>query len=187
MGADSKIEWTDHTFNPWFGCQHVSPGCDHCYAETQNAYRKWTADGDWGPHAERTRAADSTWRNPLRWAKAAKGTRPRVFCASLADWLDNKVPRQWRTDLAALIAATPQLDWLLLTKRIEIFDQLAPWPRSAVPSNCWIGVTCENQEYFDRRYPLLHDIKAIRFISYEPALGSADLGQSAPGLDHLRR
>ena len=38
---NSKIEWTDHTFNPWIGCQHVSPGCDHCYAEMQNAFRKW--------------------------------------------------------------------------------------------------------------------------------------------------
>jgi phage protein Gp37/Gp68 len=50
MGENSKIEWTDHTFNPWIGCQHVSPGCDHCYAEAQNNFRKWNG-GSWGPHA----------------------------------------------------------------------------------------------------------------------------------------
>ena len=60
---NSKIEWTDHTFNPWIGCQHVSPGCDHCYAETQNAFRKWNG-GTWGPHAPRERTADVTWRSP---------------------------------------------------------------------------------------------------------------------------
>src|SRR6516165_2368764 len=146
MGADSKIEWTTHTFNPWIGCQHISPGCDHCYAEAQNTFRKWTADGDWGPHAERHRTSTGYWRQPFRWVKAANGTHPRVFCASLADWLDNQAPQQWRLDLAALIAATPELDWLLLTKRIEQFDRLAPWSRHTVPNNVWIGVTCENQE-----------------------------------------
>jgi protein gp37 len=180
MGANSKIEWTHHTFNPWIGCQHVSPGCDHCYAEAQNTFRKWASDGDWGPHAERKRTSVGYWRQPFRWIKQANGIRLRIFCASLADWLDNKVPKQWRIDLADLIAATPQLDWLLLTKRIELFDRLAPWPRHAVPSNVWIGVTCESQDYFDRRYPLLHDIEAIRFISYEPALGPLRLGKARP-------
>ena len=57
---NSKIEWTDHTFNPWIGCQHVSPGCDHCYAETQNAFRKWNG-GTWGPHG----AAEADLRGKL--------------------------------------------------------------------------------------------------------------------------
>ena len=64
---NSKIEWCDHTFNPWIGCQHVPPGCDHCYAEKQNAFRKWTAHGAWGPHAERKRTSDDNWRKPRRW------------------------------------------------------------------------------------------------------------------------
>ncbi len=178
MGANSAIEWTTHTFNPWIGCQHVSPGCDNCYAEAKMDHRFGKVE--WGPHGERKRTGKDNWRLPLRWAKQADGTRPRVFCASLSDWLDNKVPKQWRLDLAALIAATPELDWLLLTKRIELFDRLAPWSRHAVPSNVWIGVTCENQDYFDRRYPLLHDIKAVRFISYEPALGPLVLGKARP-------
>ncbi len=56
MAENSKIEWCDHTFNPWIGCQKVSPGCDHCYAERQNVYRKWNG-GTWGPHAPRKRTS----------------------------------------------------------------------------------------------------------------------------------
>ena len=95
---------------------------------TQNKYRKWNG-GTWGPHAPRKRTSEANWKLPLRWAKVAQssGKRPRVFCASLADWLDNKAPQHWRTDLAGLIEATPELDWLLLTKRIENFRKLSPW------------------------------------------------------------
>src|SRR5476651_1545431 len=110
---NSKIGWTDHTFNPWIGCQKVSPGCDHCYAEAQNKFRKWNG-GTWGPHAPRKRTSEANWRKPLQWNAAAKaaGVRAKVFCASLADWLDNKAPREGRADLANLICATPNLDWL---------------------------------------------------------------------------
>src|SRR5262245_27292773 len=120
MAENSRIEWTTHTFNPWIGCQKVSPGCDHCYAEARMDHRFHRVQ--WGPHGERKRTTPATWQGPRRLAREANGSRPRVFCASLSDWLDNKVPMQWRDDLAALIAATPELDWLLLTKRIENFD-----------------------------------------------------------------
>lgn len=171
MGENSKIEWCHHTFNPWIGCQKVSPGCDNCYAEAlmDTRYRKV----DWGPHGERKRTSVANWKLPLRWAKATNGTRPRVFCASLADWLDNKVPRAWRDELADLIGDTPELDWLLLTKRPENFDRLSPWgPNSRLPRNVWLGVTCEDQAHYDRRWPILSRIPAVvRFVSYEPALG----------------
>ena len=170
----SKIEWTDHTFNPWIGCQKVSSGCDHCYAETQNKFRKWNG-GDWGPHAPRKRTSDANWQKPLQWDKAAKspGVRRKVFCASLADWLDNKAPQQWRRDLADLIRATPNLDWLLLTKRIENYERFAPW---SYQPNVWLGVTCEDQRHYNRRWPILSEIPAtVQFISYEPALGPLNL------------
>ena len=70
MGEYSKIEWTDHTFNPSIGCQHVSPGCDHCYAETRNTFRKWNG-GTWGPHAPRKRTTAS-WKNPVKWNNKAR-------------------------------------------------------------------------------------------------------------------
>ena len=83
MGENSKIEWTDHTFNPWIGCQHVSPGCDHCYAEAQNNFCKWNG-GSWGPHAPRTRTSDANWKNPIingtPTASHLKKTRSSTTC-----------------------------------------------------------------------------------------------------------
>lgn len=173
---NSKIEWTDHTFNPWIGCQKVSPGCDHCYAEVLMDRRYGLVE--WGPRGERRKTRQENWKMPIRWNRQAQdaGGRSRVFCASLGDWLDNQVPTAWRDELAELIEATPHLDWLLLTKRIELFGKLAPWPRREVPKNVWIGVTCENQECFDRRWKHLCQIEAVRFVSYEPALGPLTLG-----------
>jgi Protein of unknown function (DUF5131) len=124
MSENSKIEWTDHTFNPWEGCQKVGPGCDHCYAEARNARFSGGTAIDWGPGAPRRRTPPANWRKPLQWNAAhaeffAKyGRRQRVFCASLADVFDDAVPDEWRIDLASMIVMTPNLDWLLLTKRI---------------------------------------------------------------------
>lgn len=116
---NSKIEWTHHTFNPWIGCTKVSPGCLHCYAETLMDTRYGRVK--WGKGQPRSRTAAANWRKPKQWNKAAEGAaeRPRVFCASLADWLDDEVPIEWLADLLNLIRHTPNLDWLLLTKRPE--------------------------------------------------------------------
>jgi protein gp37 len=190
MGENSKIEWTDHTFNPWIGCQKVSPGCDHCYAESLATRYGWVT---WGPHGERKRTSEANWRKPRQWAKASRSQvglypdahrRPRVFCASLADVFDNQVPGDWRRDLFDLIAATPELDWLLLTKRPENLARMFPtgrWP------NIWLGTTCEDQERYDRRWPLLAGMSgaAVRFISYEPAIGPLRLPPRDPQPDWL--
>jgi protein gp37 len=173
MSQNSKIEWTDHTFNPWIGCQKVSPGCDHCYAESQNKFRKWNG-GTWGPHAPRKRTAQSTWKNPLKWAREAsdRGKSARVFCASLADVFDNKASEEAREDLFELIRQTPTLDWLVLTKRPEKIAKLLPVDWGDGYSNVWLGTTAEDQEWYDHRWSILRKIPAkIRFISYEPALG----------------
>ena len=118
MAENSGIEWTDHTFNPWTGCTKVSPACDHCYAE---AWSKRSGHVEWGPHGERRRT--KTWGNPVKWNRKAghEGKRFRVFCASLADVFDNhrSIQFDWRRDLYQLIDDTPNLDWLLLTKRQE--------------------------------------------------------------------
>lgn len=89
MGQDSKIEWTDHTFNPWTGCTKVSPACAHCYAE---AWAKRTGIVQWGDSAPRRRTSEANWRQPLIWDReAAKaGVRRRVFCASLADVFEDR-------------------------------------------------------------------------------------------------
>lgn len=203
MSENSKIEWTDHTFNPWWGCQKVGPGCDHCYAE---ALDKRTGGKHWGPGAERRRTSIKNWNDPIRWnAKAdaffaGHGRRQRVFCASLADVFDNEVDPVWRNDLFALIARTTNLDWLILTKRIGnailMLDDVLlqkprlktgpcraaswPWP------NVWLGATICNQAEADRDIPKLLAVPAHkRFLSMEPLLGAVDLDRwlEPAGLD----
>lgn len=182
MAENSNIEWTDHTFNPWIGCQKVSPGCDHCYAETWDARGLQQRESRWGPHATRTRTSQANWRKPLAWNREAEaaGKRARVFCASLADVFDNhpSIREEWRDDLWKLIAATPHLDWLLLTKRPQNVPRMVPgWmgPHSW-PSNVWLGTTVENQTEADRRIPHLLAVPArVRFLSCEPLLGPVDL------------
>jgi len=173
MAEETEISWCDATFNPWIGCTKVSAACDFCYAE-----RYGNRFGvQWGNH-DRRRTSASYWKQPLAWNKKAKesGTRLRVFCASLADWLDNQVPDQWRNDLANIIEATPCLDWLLLTKRPQNFGKHAPWHNDDVPENVWIGTTIENQDEANRRIPYLLNIGTrVRFLSCEPILGPIDL------------
>jgi protein gp37 len=175
MGEFTGIEWCDHTFNPWIGCQKVSPGCDNCYAEMLMATRYGRVK--WGPRGVRQRTRN--WRAPVNWNRKAiaAGRRHTVFCASLADWLDNKVPWEWRADLRELVEQTPALDWLLLTKRPENFRKMVPsWAKDGCPDNVWFGVSAEDQKHWEKRWPIAEKIKArIRFVSYEPALGPLKL------------
>ena len=175
MADRTKIAWTDHTFNPWIGCQKVSPGCDICYAETLTNRYGWT---QWGPEGERVRTKPANWRKPLGWNRQAgqEGRRHRVFSASLADIFDNQAPEGAREDLWELIRSTPNLDWQLLTKRPQnILEMLPPgWPEGF--EHVWLGVTAEDQTEYDRRWPILAAITArVHFISYEPALGPLTL------------
>ena len=179
MAENSAIEWTDHTFNPWEGCQKVSPGCDHCYAEARNARYAAGPAPNWGPGAPRRRTSESNWRKPIKWnADAAAfaekhGRKQRVFCASLADVFDNAVNPQWLADLFELIDRTPHLDWLLLTKRIgNVTPMLAGLGRKTLPVQAWLGATVVNQDEADRDIPkLLATPAAVRFLSCEPLLG----------------
>jgi protein gp37 len=188
MGDTTEISWTDSTFNPWIGCQHVSPGCDHCYAEAQNAFRQWTAGGAWGPHAERRRTSAATWHKPRLWnaeapafARAHRRWR-RVFCASLADVFDNQAPKAWRADLFCLIRETPELDWQLLTKRPQNIARMLPADWGEGYPNVWLGTTAEDAERFRMRWPILSRMPAAcRFVSYEPGigpLGAIDIGRA---------
>ena len=196
MAENTKIEWTDHTFNPWEGCQKVGAGCLHCYAETRNARFAGGQAVNFGPGAPRRRTTAANWRKPLAWNAnheeffAKHGRRQRVFCASLADVFDNAVDPQWRVDLFSLILKTPNLDWLLLTKRIGVVPKLLdesirhieslpdwtdekPHPLEAVrnmladwvllrkpPKNIWLGATIVNQEEADRDIPKLLSVAA---------------------------
>lgn len=210
MAEATKIEWCHHTFNPWVGCAKVSPGCANCYAAVDTPARVARSGGVelWGKNADRQIKADSGWREPLAWDRAAAkaGERRRVFCLSQGDWLEDR----WDLDaprlrLLDLIDRTPNLDWLLLTKRPEQFKavllravQRVPgdvdtydraivlgteWLLGRPPANVWVGVSVEDQPRADERIPALLKIPAkVRFLSVEPLLGPVDL---APWLDRL--
>lgn len=169
---NSTIQWTDHTFNPWQGCAKVSPGCLHCYAETMVDKRFKRAK--WGVNGTRVRTQD--WSGPRKWnaEAAAKRTRYRVFCASLADVFEDRAElKPWRAELHQLIRDTPHLDWLLLTKRPEVAADY--YSGHAMPSNVWLGTSVENPAVARERIPILAGIPAkVRFLSCEPLL--EDLG-----------
>ena len=192
MSANSKIEWTHHTFNPWWGCQRVSPGCEHCYAE---ALSKRFGRAQWGPGVPRVPTSEKMWKEPLRWNVAAReaGERRRVFCASMADVFEDLpelVPLRAR--LFDLVAKTPDLDWLLLTKRPENADRL--WSQAQYDAfngadslgptwapNVWMGTTVEDQRRAEERIPRLLSVPAaVRFLSCEPLLGPVDFDKLAP-------
>lgn len=227
MAENSKIEWTDHTFNPWMGCTKVSPACKNCYAERDMDHRYHKVQ--WGPNGTRVMTSDDNWKKPVYWNQNAvsRGDRTRVFCASLADvfedWqgpiLNHRGEQRWivsecgketwisgeetdqnqlskqvgvraatmgdvRRRLFELIDATPNLDWLLLTKRPENIRRMWPSQDWQTPSdvpyrqNVWLGTSVENQEYADSRVPKLLDCRqlaSVLFLSCEPLVGPVDL------------
>jgi len=196
---NSKIEWTTHTFNPWIGCTKVSPGCANCYAETLMDKRFGRAK--WGDENPRSLTSRAEWAKPLKWNRDyAEGDimadppvqRPRVFCASLSDWLDWKAPVEWRVELLRLIEKTPFLNWLMLTKRPESWEArmmeachasplAGKWLNGDAPHNVWMGTSVEDQARANERIPLLLEIPArIRFLSCEPLLGPVSIPDALP-------
>lgn len=254
MAATTHISWTDATFNPWIGCSRVHTGCLNCYAEADQDTRKGRVK--WGPNGTRSRTSDAYWREPLKWNKAAEcyktfdcvngshsdacpqSSRPRVFCASLADvfedWngqvLDHRGMTLWqcdglilpnvgpppsngdawqpvtltslRRDLFCLIDATPNIDWLLLTKRPEnilrmwpFYDDVTGGERRTLSfdepnllgaqmhrPNVWLGTSISDQATADKAIPNLlrcRDLSPVLFLSIEPLLGPVDLSHLA--------
>lgn len=222
MGANSKIEWTDHTFNPWRGCAHVHTGCVNCYAERMSV-RNPAVLGVWGAAGTRVVAAEKTWQEPLKWDRAAAkvGERHRVFCASLADVFEDWNGRMLDSDGATLhegkawftgkhwvgindvyigksiismadvrrrlfdfIDATPNLDWLLVTKRPENIAKM--WP-GGFRKNVWLLTSVSNQETADTMIPPLlecRNLAPVLGLSMEPLVGPVDLlSVGWPGTD----
>jgi protein gp37 len=232
MSAVTKIEWADGTWNPWIGCTKVSPGCKNCYAEVTTRARVLRKQGQetWGKGARRSRTSAGYWKQPGRWNEqpwicngcgvAVRDPndildvtgecfhlsgfhRKRVF-PSLCDWLDEEVPIEWLGDFLKVIQETPNIDWLLLTKRPQLFFKrlsaaghrlyddgfldaalMVEWWIGAQwksPANVWVGTSCEDQERADERVPELLKIPArVRFLSCEPLLGEIDLEDITTG------
>lgn len=175
MVENTKIEWATHTLNWWTGCEAISPACQACYAAS------WAkrAGRDF---AERILTTEANRKQALKWQRnapaffAEHGHRQRVFVNSLSDWADNQVPQEWRESLFAMIRSTPDLDYLLLTKRIGNALKMLPADWGDGYANVWLGATIANQAEADRDIPkLLATPARIRFLSCEPLLGPINL------------
>lgn len=175
MAESTSISWATHTWNPWMGCTKVSPACDGCYAEA--LMDKRFSKVKWGPHGERVRTSVHNWNEPHRWQRRAEidGARPFVFCASLADVFDNQVPPYWRADAFEVMRRTPNLVYLLLTKRpqniVKMCEQVG-----GLPANAALGTTVEDQKRADINLPALKVAEIelqplFTFGSFEPLLG----------------
>jgi protein gp37 len=176
MAETTKIEWCDHTFNPWWGCTQVSPLCDHCYAMTIDV--RWFRGSHWGSGSPRRYFGEPYWQEPLKWNRAAQadGRRHRVFCASMADVFDNEVGQSHRERLWETIRQTTELDWLILTKRIGNASKLLPRDWESGYPNVWLIVSVD-QSALARDLPKLLTIPAlIHGASVEPQLGPVRLG-----------
>lgn len=190
---NSRIEWTDHTVNPWWGCIKVSDGCKHCYAEDLTAYHdEWIRlayrmeRGEkmklWGPGSRRPVRIDPAIAELAgHAADKSLGRPPRVFIPSMGDLFEELKEEHedyWAVDdarrrLFAYIAAEPRLRYQLLTKRPENIERMVPptWLNDW-PEHVWIGASVETPEYLHR----LDDLRALpastRFVSVEPLLGT---------------
>lgn len=168
MGENSAIEWTDHTFNPWRGCDKVSPGCDNCYMFRDQ--RRYGRDPE-----QVVRCQD--WSKPLKWDQEAKGlgVRRLVFTCSWSDFFHAKAD-PWRREAWELIRRTPNLIYQILTKRPALVPKRLPGDWGDGYPNVWLGVSAEDQRTANERIPaLLYTPATVRFISAEPLLGPINL------------
>ena len=186
MAENTKIEWADATVNHWAGCTKVSPACDNCYAQRM-AGRLWKVQ--WGAGQPRRQFVSAREMLEALDRKAQRiGKRLRVFHNSLSDMFDKEVPDGWRMDAFKAMADTPNLQHLVLTKRIgNVRGMLAELAHGNDPDlslldmmplpNVWLGITVVNQEEACRDIPKLLAVPAAkRFLSIEPLLGTIDLG-----------
>ena len=178
-----------HTYNPWWGCLKVSKECDHCYAltiATQGLTRY--PERIWGPAATTNRRlfGASHWAEPYKWNRQAEqdGHRHSVFCGSMCDvYEDHPQLEPERQKLWKLIATTPALNWLLLTKRPQNILPMSPWGQGVWPDNIWVGTSAGTQKTANIAIPYLLQVKAsVLFVSCEPQLEYVNF---SPWIDRL--
>ncbi|RPA65778.1 phage Gp37/Gp68 family protein [Gordonia oryzae] len=190
MADHTDIEWTDRTWNPVTGCAKVSPGCDHCYAE---GIAERFRGGPAFPNGFDVQLRPHKLTEPLRWRKPSK-----VFANSMSDLFHDSVPDEYIAQVFAVMVIAEHHTFQVLTKRhgrmrsllsrndfwrsvyLAAIDLGADDPADvstiAPPSNVWLGVSTENQQWADIRIPALLDTPAaVRFVSAEPLLGPIEL------------
>jgi protein gp37 len=169
MGETTAINWCHSTFNPWVGCVQIDQACLNCYAA---AIDKRTGGAHWGKTAPRQVTSEKYWRQPILWNRAAvqAGERRRVFCGSMCDWADKDAPKGVVAQVFDLIRKTPQLDWLMLSKRADRIASLLPKDWGDGFPNVWLGVTVGNVKGLWRADTLREIPAVVRFLSVEPLL-----------------
>lgn len=170
MGKTSAIEWTDATWNPWYGCTKVSEGCKNCYAERDMKR--------FGKDFSVITRSKTTFRDPLKWKEPSM-----IFVCSWGDFFHPDVPEEWRQDAWEIMFHAKEHTFIILTKRPENMINMMPvgWVEGQYKymPNIWLGVSAENQANANKRIPKLLDIPAaVHFISVEPLLGPIQLWQS---------
>lgn len=183
MSDNSRIEWTDATWNPVVGCSRISVGCEHCYAERmavrleamgKASYRGLTRNGRWAGEA---RCIPDALSLPLRWKKPRK-----VFVCSMGDLFHEDVPDEFIDRVFRVMQTAKQHTYQVLTKRPERMRHFlservsVPWGGFTFGKDCgqniWCGTTVEDQQRADERIPhLLATPAAVRFVSVEPMCG----------------
>jgi protein gp37 len=177
--ANSSIEWTDKVWNPVTGCTKVSQGCKHCYAEGiagRFFAKQYPPNADGSPRKfTDVRCHEERLDAPLHWRKPA-----RIFVNSMSDLFHPDVPVEFIDRVFAMMALSPQHTFQVLTKRPQRMREFfAGAGRGGGVFNAWLGVSVEDQATADARIPLLLQTPAaVRWISYEPALGPLDVQQA---------
>lgn len=166
MGETTGISWSDGTWNPWYGCEKISPGCKFCYM-----YRDMER---YGRDPFTVQRSKTTFRDPLKWKE------PRlVFTCSWSDFFIEAADG-WRDEAWEIIRQTPHT-YQILTKRPELIAERLPKDWGAGYENVWLGVSAENQECANRRIPALLNVPArIRWVSAEPLLEGIDFWEHGP-------
>jgi protein gp37 len=170
MGENTAISWTDHTWNPWVGCRKVSAGCRNCYMFRDQ--ERYGSD----PKVVR-RTAPATFDAPLRWKEPGL-----VFTCSWSDFFIEEAD-EWRQAAWDIMVQTPCLTYQVLTKRVERIERAWHGRIQNWPTNIWLGVTAENQDELDSRWPVLEHIGrmfnvSVLFLSIEPMLGIVDIANA---------
>lgn len=176
MGEDSKIQWTENSWNPWHGCKKVSDGCKYCYM-----YRD---KEKYGQDPTKVVRSKTKFNDPLKWKEPTV-----IFTCSWSDWFIDEAD-EWRDEAWRIIKATPQHTYQILTKRPERIASHLPKDWGEGYHNVWLGVSVEkNSILAERVWPLIQIPAAVRFISAEPLLSHIDLGLDARienSIDKLR-